>query len=396
LPNEPTTAGSPGWLTEPVTPKAVRDRHERLVLSTVRNYGPLASSDVARRTALSAQTASVITRALEAEGLLSRGEPVRGKVGKPSVPLTLAADGAYAFGLRVGRRVADLVLLDLSGTVLGARRLDYPYPTPDRILGFLRGALPSLTRNIAGDRSDRIVGLGIGSPFELWNWLDLVRAPKAEMMAWKGFSYSRALAPITPLPVFVGNDATLACFGELAFGNSAGLVDFGYFYVGAFAGGGLVLNGRLVTGPSGNAGAMGPIMVRDPARPDNQLLHHASLYVLETMLEEAGLSIAPLRGAGDSWPDLGPQLDRWIDRAAGALATATISMTAILDVPAVIVDGRFPPEVRVRMVAAIRARLNQVDGSGLRLPKILPGTLGARAGALGAAYRPIQERYFAD
>ena len=43
----------------------MREQNERLVLSLVRQHGALAKSDIARITGLSAQTVSVIMRALE-------------------------------------------------------------------------------------------------------------------------------------------------------------------------------------------------------------------------------------------------------------------------------------------------------------------------------------------
>ena len=62
----------------------MRAHNERLVLSLLRQHGALAKSDIARITGLSAQTVSVIMRALEQDGLLMRGEPVRGRIGQPS------------------------------------------------------------------------------------------------------------------------------------------------------------------------------------------------------------------------------------------------------------------------------------------------------------------------
>ena len=80
----------------------MRAHNERLVLSLIRKHGPMAKAAIARMTGLSAQTVSVIMRALEADGLLVKGEPVRGKVGQPSVPMGLRAQGAYFLGLKVG------------------------------------------------------------------------------------------------------------------------------------------------------------------------------------------------------------------------------------------------------------------------------------------------------
>ena len=86
----------------------VRAHNERLVLSILRGRGPTAKAEIARLTGLSAQTVSVITRGLEGEGLIERGAPVRGKVGQPSIPMRLSQSGAFFFGVKVGRRSADV------------------------------------------------------------------------------------------------------------------------------------------------------------------------------------------------------------------------------------------------------------------------------------------------
>ncbi len=64
-----------------------------------------------------------------------------------------------------------------------------------------------------------------------------------------------------PWPVYLQNDATAACGAELAFGAGPRKQDFIYFYVGTFVGGGVVLNGSLYTGHTGNAGALGSMPV---------------------------------------------------------------------------------------------------------------------------------------
>src|SRR5210317_2074400 len=93
----------------------MRERNERLVLTILRRQGALPKAEIARITGLSAQTVSVIMRALEKDGLLERGEKVRGKVGQPSVPMRLAPEGALFFGLKVGRRSTELVLVNFNG-----------------------------------------------------------------------------------------------------------------------------------------------------------------------------------------------------------------------------------------------------------------------------------------
>src|SRR6476661_2491037 len=82
----------------------VRAYNERLVLSLVRRHGGLSKAEISRLCGLSAQTVSVIMRSLEKDGLLIRGERLRGKVGQPSTPMRLNPDAVFSFGVKIGRR----------------------------------------------------------------------------------------------------------------------------------------------------------------------------------------------------------------------------------------------------------------------------------------------------
>ena len=114
----------------------VRLYNERLILSLVRRFGPLSKIEVARMTGLSVQSTSAIMNRLQADGLLKREAPLRGRVGQPTVPMSLDPEGAFSFGLKIGRRSCDLVLIDFRGAVRHRARRAYAYPTPNHGPGF--------------------------------------------------------------------------------------------------------------------------------------------------------------------------------------------------------------------------------------------------------------------
>src|SRR6202161_2905270 len=95
----------------------VRLYNERLILSLVRRFGRLSKIEVARMTGLSVQSASTIMNRLQADGLLRREAPMRGRVGQPTVPVSLDPEGAFSLGLKIGRRSCDLVLIDFCGAI---------------------------------------------------------------------------------------------------------------------------------------------------------------------------------------------------------------------------------------------------------------------------------------
>ena len=374
----------------------MRDYNERLVLSLVRQNGALAKSDIARLTGLSAQTTSVIMRALEQDGLLKRGQPVRGRIGQPSVPMSLDEDGAFFLGLKIGRRSTDLVVVDFLGTVRATHRRVYRYPTPAAVVAFVTEALPGLLQVLTPRQRTRLIGMGVAMPFQMWNWVQAIGAPQAEMDAWRERDIVAELSAICGVPVYMQNDATAACGAELVFGVGDRPKDFLYFYFGTIIGGGLVLNGQLFLGRTGNAAGLGPLPVPGPGGKVHRLLDSASLSVLATMMEDAGESSHHIWEQPTGWSVSQAVLSAWIDLAAEGLAWAILSASALLELEAVMIDGWMPVEVRAEITRRAAAALHRLDLSGITPPAVRQGTVGAQARSLGAAAIPLSQRYLID
>ncbi|GAA3058829.1 ROK family transcriptional regulator [Rhizobium viscosum] len=374
----------------------VRAYNERLVLSLVRLYGALSKADIARRSGLSAQTVSVIMRVLEKEGLLSRGEPVRGRVGQPSIPMRLNPDAVYSFGVKIGRRSADLVLMDFVGRIRLQLHRIYAYPLPDEILSFVTQGIKELEGKLDERERSRIAGLGIAAPFELWNWADEVGAPEGAMEVWRDFDLQSEIARQVSYQVFLQNDATSACGAELVFGIGPSYPDFVYFFIGSFIGGGIVLNSSIFSGKTGTAGAIGPLPVRGKNGETLQLLEIASIFVLENMLRERGIDPQPLWYSADDWVDFGEPMEAWIQDTAKALAQAIVAAASIIDFSAAVIDGGFPDWVRRRIVQATIHEAEKLDLQGVVMPDIVEGVVGAQARAIGGASLPIFARYLTD
>lgn len=391
---ERVTPGSP--VLRGSNQSGMRAHNERLVLSLLRRDGALAKSDIARMSGLSAQTVSVITRGLEQEGLLLRQAPVRGRIGQPSVPLSLSPEGAFFLGLKIGRRSADLVLTDFLGRLRAKRRQVYSFPSPPALMAFVAAALPELTAELAPDQRGRVAGMGIAMPFQLWSWVDYVGASQSEMDEWRSFDIQAGMQGIVGVPVQIQNDATAACGAELTFGTGEKPRDFLYFYFGYFIGGGLVLDGRLFTGRAGNAAGVAPMPVPGPDGRMQRLMTVASLWPLARAMEAAGQSSDQLWQEPEGWcvdPEI---LSAWLDSAAAGIASATLSATTLLELEAVLIDGWIPSGLRLEIVRRTHAALHSLDLAGISPPVIREGTIGPDARAIGAAAVPLAQRYLLE
>lgn len=374
----------------------VRAYNERLVLSLVRRHGSLPKSEIARRTGLSAQTASVIMRALESDGLLLRGEPQRGKVGQPSIPMALNPEGVYSFGLKIGRRSADLILVDFLGQPLQTLHTRYAYPMPEQLLQFAQQGVQELASNLGEKQRNRIAGIGVAMPFELWRWAETIGASTQRMQAWQDLDFRDRLQELSDYPVFVQNDATAACGAELIFGRGSELTDFVYFFIGTFIGGGIVLNHAVYSGRTGYAGALGAMPVMRMNGSIESLIDHASIIALENQLKAKDECFSCIELELDQWDALGEPLELWIQETARNIAIAVVAACSVIDFEAAVIDGDFPADVRQRIVDATLVEVANLDLRGLKPAYIYPGAVGREARSIGAASQPLFSRFLLD
>jgi len=377
----------------------LRQYNERVVLQAVRLHGALPGADIARLTGLTAQTVSMITKHLLDEGYLLKGEPVRGKVGQPSIPLSLNPEGAYAIGIKIGRRRLETQLVDFTGRARAGWSMDYAFPDPDDVLDEIGRRFTAVRRKLGPEARERVVGVGLAAPLAMDRWQSLLGVEPARAARWSGVDPGRAVAALCEWPVEAMKDTAAACVAELVSGRGRELHSFLYIFVDTFIGGGLVIDGHLRGGVSGNAGAIGsmPLGVsRSDMLPAPQLLSVASLHTLERAWSEAGLESPGTAGAAVLLPPWRGVTLRWIDQAALAIAQAISSAACLLDLESVIIDGAIDRTLLGALLQASVTAMGRYNWEGVRQPQVLPGSIGAEAGALGGALLPLHANFAPD
>lgn len=378
----------------------LRQFNERVVLQALRTHGRLAKADLARITGLTAQTIGLIIARLDEDDLLTRGAPVRGKVGQPSVPIGLNPDGAFAIGIKIARRSADWLLVDFTGRVRERISQTYAFPDASTLLPTIRAHLEELLRRL-GPLASRVVGVGVAAPFQLGGWHRMLGLTRAQADAWNQLDLAAEVQRMTSLPVSFARDTVAACVAELLQGKGRDIHSFLYLFLDTFIGGGLVLHSRLHRGEHGNAGAVASLPLgvaeRGAAEVPPQLLSRASLWDLEQRLREHGLD--PMAAYDDRallepwWP----HARQWVDDAARALAHCVVSGAAFLDLPAVVIDGAVAPALLSELIGCTGQALAAYNWEGLQTPpRLMPGSIGSDARALGGALLPLHATFAPD
>lgn len=371
----------------------MREANERVVLTVLRRNPSITKAEIARTTGLSAQTVARLVGALEEDGLVLRGAPNRGRIGQPSIPLSLNPDGAVFLGLKVGRRSAEMIAIDFLGKVLDREQLLYSYPDFDDVLSFATGAQTRIQDRLSPELRRRVSGMGVAMPFHLWNWARHIGVDASKMRDWQYRDLSAELGAAADIPVFVQNDATAACSAEIVFGTAPVSRNMISFYIAFFIGGGLVLNNALYLGATGNAAGLGPFTVADREGAARNLIDLASLSGLEKRLARAGCDTQKMWTNSAEWDFPSNIVEAWRDECAHGIASAIKSAQALLDLDTVLIDGWLPRDLATRITNAVEAEFEKLDRDGIATPAILCGTIGKDARTVGAASLPLSHRY---
>jgi predicted NBD/HSP70 family sugar kinase len=376
----------------------LRQYNERVVLQAIRLHGALPGADIARLTGLTAQTVSMITKRLIDDGYLRKGAPQRGKVGQPSVPLSLAPEGAYAIGIKVGRRRLDTLLVDFTGQACSRWSLDYRFPDPEQVLDEIRQRFAAIRRRLGAQGRGRMQGIGLAAPLALSGWQSLLGVDPAAAERWARLDLRDAVENLCDWPVVSMKDTAAACIAELVAGRGRGMHSVLYIFVDTFIGGGLVIDSHLRSGATGNAGAIGsmPLGLAAGQGAAPQLLSVASLHTLEVAWRDAGLA-EPIAGVAQAlqspWR---PVTQAWLQQAALAIAHSINGAACLLDLDGVIVDGAIERDLLAELLAATNTAMTRYSWEGVTAPQLLAGTIGADAGALGGALLPLHANFAPD
>jgi glucokinase len=151
-------------------------------------------------------------------------------------------------------------LIDNTGRLVAAERVPTA-PTADG--EGLWSTVVGLLDYVRGDTDVCGIGVGCGGPMQ---WPAGVVTP-LNIPGWHDFPLRARLSDYLPgVPVRVHNDAVCLAAGEHWRGAARGSAHALGMVVSTGVGGGLVLDGRLINGRSGNAGHIGHVVV-DPDGP---------------------------------------------------------------------------------------------------------------------------------
>ena len=168
------------------------------------------------------------------------------------------------------------------------------------------------------------VGVGCGGPMARGG----TTVSPLNIPAWRAFPLRERIAAHTGLPTIVDNDAKALARAEGWVGAAQGVGNYIAMVVSTGVGGGIVLDGRMLDGSTGNAGHIGHIIVE----PEGRACACGAYGCLEA--EASGTAIAAITGAHPSAASAA------VIERTGMLVGRAVAITAnLLDLQLAVVAG---------------------------------------------------------
>ena len=215
-----------------------------------------------------------------------------------------------------------------------------------------------------------VVGVGCAGPVTQ----NCTTIAPLNIRAWQGFPLRERLAALTKLDVFGDLDAKALALAEGWVGAAQGRNNFMAMVVSTGVGGGIVLDGQLLDGATGNAGHVGHVIVE----PNGRRCVCGAGGCLEA--EASGTAIEAITGRPPTEPtyDIMVRTGRLVGRAVASVCNA-------LDLDLVVVGGSVALGFGATFFNAAQDSLSEhCRLSFVRSVRITPARLGDRGPLIGA------------
>jgi glucokinase len=303
------------------------------------------------------------------------------------------AQQGYVFGVDISAESQRVALADVRGNVVatasdgtGAHTLD-PAAVVEHISRMMRDLVTS--SNIKPREVLRI-GVGFGGPVDAAKGR-VRRSHDSE--AWTDFPLAGEIENRLDAPTFLENDSRLAALGEVWFGAGRDTTecDLVYIHWSTGVGGGIVTNGRLLSGATTIAGEVGHTTVQ--TGPDALPCRCGGKGHLEAYVRGPAL-IERTRALGGRDPSTvtdvfalasgDEQVNGLVHEAAHMMGVTTANLITSINPNLVVIGGRVAREATdliPRIAEIAREYAMPVSMQGV---EVLPSTLGDDATLMGA------------
>lgn len=232
-----------------------RERKNLAILDVIRKSGPVTRTEISRVTKLNIVTVSNYVNSYIDKGLvMEKGFDVSTGGRKPTL-VELNAKQGYVIGIDVGPINMTAIMTDFSNAVIAkTKRLRSEGPMNEVITSSIEMVYEIIEKAKTDKNRVKGVGLGISGIIDAVAGTVRDTDPSRGQTTGSYVSVKSMIEKEFNMPTFVGNDATVAAFGEKRLGLEQEVNDMLYVY--SDVGCGIIIKGEIYCGAGGSAGEL--------------------------------------------------------------------------------------------------------------------------------------------
>lgn len=162
----------------------------------------------------------------------------------------------YCFGVDIGGTTVKMGIFQTDSTLIEKWEIPTRKDEEDVILSDIAYSIKKKMEKYNLDKSD-VIGIGVGVPAAV---LGEGYVKKVTNIGWENKDVKQELEALTGLLVKAANDANVAALGEMWKGGGEGYNNLVMVTLGTGVGGGIIVNGKILTGTNGGGGEIGHIL----------------------------------------------------------------------------------------------------------------------------------------
>jgi glucokinase-like ROK family protein len=244
----------------------VRERNLAIVLNQLWETGqPVSRTHLVDMSGLNKSTVGSLIAQLQSWGFVKQSGLSDPRPGRPATLIDLDPDGGRLIGAEIGVDFVSVALTDLKANVVWRQetktadngKSPVPPPLPQVLEQAERLVDEAISR--AAACKCRLFGIGLGVPGLVDRATGtLLFAPN---LRWRNVPLRDMWVQRFGVPVAVENEAKAAAVAEQTWGEAKQADNFLYLSASVGLGGAVVIDGRLLRGMGGNAGAVGHMTI---------------------------------------------------------------------------------------------------------------------------------------
>jgi glucokinase-like ROK family protein len=238
-------------------PELLKDINRARTLDILFQSRVISRPQLAKDTGLSRATIAILIDELLAVGLVRELGLGDSGGGRPPVMLEFNPDAALALGARLRDHRWGIVLTDLDARVV--RRLDVPLSdlSPTAAITALQKGVAEITAGI--DKARLLPAIGLGTPGLVDMAAGLVKT--AVDVDWFEVPIGQMAEAALGMPVYVANRSKVGALAELWCGREQNVQNLLYISIGTGIAAGVVIQGQLYMGANSSAGELGHVTI---------------------------------------------------------------------------------------------------------------------------------------